>query len=326
VTDGPGAGTVTVVVPTHNRPALLEAAVRSVLLQTRPVDQILIVDDGSDPANADQVQAVAALSPTIELIHQSPATGVGSARNAGIERARGDFVLFLDDDDLIHPRLVEDGVARLAGRPDAGAVVFLYECIFTPSNLGSHYPAALLFDYQRLPVHPLRVADGGNPVPFATLERRPVTAFLRYLIPVHSCLVRRSAIGRQRFLPALKQGEDTHFWISLAAAGCRFLFDERVYAFVRRHHQNTTHSKARYVREIQACYERLLADGLLTAPDDAFLAHLKLLWFKTLSHRPGRARHLAHILAAPDQLLRETIFWLGNLRARQGLLRYYLSW
>ena len=319
------SGGVSVIIPTRDRPELAEAAVRSVLLQTRPVEQIVLVDDGTVPGLAGKLEAVRALAPTVELVRRPVARGPAAARNVGLDHARGDFLLFLDDDDLIHPRFVEDGLARLAACPSADILVFLYECIFTPSSLDASYPVALLFDYAHLASHPLRLADTGNAVPRSILEQRPVSAFLRYLIPVQSCLVRRAAIGELRFPETLRQGEDTYFWIALAAAGRRFMLDERVYAFVRRHAGNTTRSWERYMVEIQACYERLLADDLLPAPDDVFLAHLKLLWFKSRTRQPGRWSHVAHVAGSPTLLAREVGFWAANLRARRKLLQYYLA-
>jgi hypothetical protein len=128
--------------------------------------------------------------------------------------------------------------------------------------------------------------------------------------------MKRSALGDCRFPEALPQGEDTYLWISLAAAGRRFVLDGRVYAFVRLHDGNITRSRRRYVSEIQLCYERLLADGLLTSPDDAFLAHLKLLWFKVLTCRPEGWRHLRPVLGSPGLLRRELVFWTANALRR----------
>jgi len=312
-----------VVIVTQDRAHLAEASIRSVLLQTQPAAQIVLVDDGSlEPAAAARL---AELSPLIELVRLAVARGPAAARNCGLAQVRGEFVLFLDDDDLIHPRFLEDGLAVLSQRRDADVVVFLYECIFTPQSLGESYPVALLFDYERLPTQPLRIADDGNPAIRQTLEQRPVSAFLRYTIPIHSCLVRRAAIGELHFPESLRQGEDTYFWISLASAGRRFVLDDRVYSFVRRHPGNTTHSRRRYVEEIQSCYEMLLENHLLAAADDVFLAHLKLFWFKNATGRPGRLRHLAHLAASPRLLALETRFWLANLHARRRLLKYYFG-
>jgi glycosyltransferase involved in cell wall biosynthesis len=320
-----GSPRLSVVIPTLARPRLLAAAVESVLRQTRPVDQIVIVDDvspsGPDSAVVDRPDA----PPVIEILRTNGFGGAAAARNLGLEHATGTHVLFLDDDDLVHPRFCETALAAFAERPQADVVTFRYECFFEPQSLGDALPVALLFDYRTLAEHPLERIGAGNPAPADLLEARPVSAFLRYLIPVHASLARRDAIGDTRFPETLRQGEDTHFWISLAAAGRRFVARPEVYAYVRRHPGNTTRSRDRYALEIQSCYEALLAGGILRARDDAFLAHLKLLWFRVATRRRDWGSHLGAVASAPDLLFREIAFWAANLRSRRHLLRYFFG-
>jgi len=307
---------VTVVIPTRDRLELVQQSVRSVLCQTRPVNQILIIDDGSESADATGLLTLPRMSPIIELVRNDRPRGPATARNVGLERAHSDHVLFLDDDDLIHPRLVEDGLTVLTHHPEVDVVVFQYECILTPESVEEGHSPLPLANLACRPIDSPRLADRGNPVPQAVLEQNPVSAFLRFLIPIHSCFSRRSAIGNTRFPETLTQGEDTYFWIALAASGRRFGFDSRLYAYVRRHAGNLTRSRARYMWEIQGCYEKLLADGLLSSPEDAYLAHLKLLWFKLLTRRSGRRRHLAYVLRSPALFARELKFWAANACSR----------
>jgi glycosyltransferase involved in cell wall biosynthesis len=310
------AASVSVVIPTRDRPEMVEDAVRSVLSQTRPVDQIVVVDNGSEQAHSAVRSILAQLSPRIDVVRGDPPGGPAAARNIGLARASGEYIVFLDDDDLIHPCLVEEGLSVFAHSPELDAVVFMYECFHTPTAYEwctTLRPPGMLPP----PANQVRgLEDGMNPVPPAVLERSPVSAFLRFLIPINSCLIRRSAIGETRFPSSLPQGEDTYFWIALAAAGRRFRRDERTYAYVRRHPGNITRSRSRYRREIQACYEKLLADGLLRAPEDAYLAHLKLLWFRLLTGRSGWWNNLSQVLRAPVLFGRELVFWVGNLGAR----------
>ena len=67
--------TVSIVIPTRNRPGLLKNAVESVLLQTHPGAQIVIVDDGSSAENAAQVDGLASAHPAIE-IHRISSQGL----------------------------------------------------------------------------------------------------------------------------------------------------------------------------------------------------------------------------------------------------------
>ena len=275
------------------------------------MDQIVLVDDGSSPDHAARLETLAIAHREIELHRFAESRGVAAARNLAMDHARGEYILFLDDDDLIHPRLCEEGLAVLDGRRDADAVVFLYqcfqtldECFQTATDGAQTHLIGPWSDCEALGSHSRTRLASSNPVPAGFLERRPISSFLRFLIPVNSCLVRRASIGGCRFPESLRQGEDTYFWISLAAQGCRFLADSRSYAYVRRHSANTTRSRSRYELEIQGCYESLLATGLLRDPDDVLLAHLKLLLFKLARRRRGWAPNLWHVLSAPRPLTR----------------------
>lgn len=291
-----GQETVSVIIPTRNRPALLQLAVASVLRQTRPVDQIIVIDDGSD--STEWSRAGALCSPLVEVVRRSRCGGVAAARNQGLARARGDYLIFLDDDDEIDPRFVERGLAVLTESPEVDGVFFRFRTLAADPPEGTFW-----------------LAVAANPVPRATLEERPFAAFMRYLVPICSCLLRRSAVASVRFPEDLVQGEDTYFWLSLAASGRRFVLDEHAYALVRRHDGNLTRSRVRYMREIQSCYEKLLASGVLPSRDHVFLAHLKLLCFKLASGGDPRP-HLAGLLGSPHRLASEAAFWTMNLTTR----------
>ncbi len=105
---------ITVVIPSYNRRASLARALNSVLEQTRAVDQIVVVDDGSSDASAAMVTRE---YPAVELIRQ-PNCGVSAARNRGIDAACGDWIALLDSDDVWLPHKiarVRDAVARHPG-------------------------------------------------------------------------------------------------------------------------------------------------------------------------------------------------------------------
>jgi glycosyltransferase involved in cell wall biosynthesis len=315
---------VTVVVPTCGRTVFLEDALRSVLAQTHPVQQILLVDDGCPEPQRQEAQRLAGISERIEL-HCLPAhRGASAARNAGLELASGDFILFLDDDDLLHPRMLETSLAAFAGDPALDVVTCLYEMFFTPAGGDGAVLAAPLFNWRLLDQHPLRLVDRCNFVPGQLLAERPFSAFLRHLIPVNSCLVKRRAIGSVRFPEDLVQGEDTYFWLSLARHGCRFKLRDETHVYIRRHPLNLTRSRARYYDEIRPLYRRLLSERMVTEREDRFLVHLKLAYFEWHHGERPWLSHLLQVCAEPDLLLREVVkFGDTTLCARRNLLRYY---
>jgi glycosyltransferase involved in cell wall biosynthesis len=97
--------TVTVVVPTRARTLFLEDARRSLLTQTHPVHEILLVDDGSPEALREKTRLLAEISERIRFLALTTHGGTSATRNAGRDQAAGDFGLFLDNDDLLHPRM-----------------------------------------------------------------------------------------------------------------------------------------------------------------------------------------------------------------------------
>lgn len=113
-------GLVSTIIPVHNRPALLRESVASVLAQTyRPID-IIIVDDGSTDQTQHVCDELAAQHlHEVHVIHQTN-TGPGLAREAGRQIARGEFIQYLDSDDVLLPEKFSLQVAGLNAHPECG--------------------------------------------------------------------------------------------------------------------------------------------------------------------------------------------------------------
>ena len=114
------SGLVSTIIPVHNRAGLLREAVASVLAQSyRPIE-IIIVDDGSTddtPHVADMLAADP--SGDISVVHQAN-RGQGLAREAGRLRAMGEFIQYLDSDDLLLPDKFDLQVTGLRADPQCG--------------------------------------------------------------------------------------------------------------------------------------------------------------------------------------------------------------
>jgi len=104
---------VSVVIPTRDRAALVGRAIASVVAQTRPADEIVVVDDGSTDATADVVAGFPG-------VRYAPiaASGVSAARNHGLRVAGGAWLAFLDSDDEWQPRKLEVQLRALAEAPE----------------------------------------------------------------------------------------------------------------------------------------------------------------------------------------------------------------
>lgn len=106
---------VSVVIPTYNRPQLVKETVQSVLAQSVPAREIIVVDNGTN----DETRALFATELSEIVYIRMPPEGMQAARNAGIARARGEWIATLDDDDLWRPNLLEQAQPAIAdGRAD----------------------------------------------------------------------------------------------------------------------------------------------------------------------------------------------------------------
>jgi Glycosyl transferase family 2 len=110
---------VSIVVPVYNRGALLVEAVNSAVAQTyRPIE-VIIVDDASTDDTPRVIESLCARHAEVRSVRRENG-GPGLARETGRLAARGDFIQYLDSDDLLLPRKIEQQVAALRARPECG--------------------------------------------------------------------------------------------------------------------------------------------------------------------------------------------------------------
>ena len=91
---------ISVIVPVYNAVQYLETCISSIIGQTYSKLEIILVDDGSTDGSSEMCDKIAETDPRIIVIHQING-GPSKARNAGIDAASGNYVLFVDSDDYI---------------------------------------------------------------------------------------------------------------------------------------------------------------------------------------------------------------------------------
>jgi len=242
VAPAPAAGnpstlTVSVVIPAHNALEYAGDAIRSVLGQSRPALEVILVDDGSED---DTARKVSLEFPQVRLLKQ-PHRGVAAARNRGWRAARGELIGFLDSDDRYLPDKLEVQVPMLERDPRLGLVHSGW-----------------------------RLADAAGA---ATSEKRPWGQVPRldlesWLLwkPVFlgGMLIRRSwleAVGG--FSEDLHQAEDVDLILRLALAGCRADWCKQVTLVKRQHEKNLTRRGAQQVHSLAEVLERFFAQPRL---------------------------------------------------------------
>ena len=114
-----------VIIPAYNAARFLDRCLRSLQAQTLPDWEAICVDDGCRDGTGEILDRFAAEDPRIKAIHKAN-EGVGAARNDAMRMASGQFVVFLDSDDFLHPRLME--ICRdLAERDGSDVVAINYD-------------------------------------------------------------------------------------------------------------------------------------------------------------------------------------------------------
>ena len=105
---------VSVVIPAYNAQSTIARALQSVADQTFQVTEVIVIDDASTDNTIEKVVEYSKNSKiTIQLLHSDRNTGPGSARNRGWDNSKGEFIAFLDADDVWHPRKLEIQVREM---------------------------------------------------------------------------------------------------------------------------------------------------------------------------------------------------------------------
>jgi glycosyltransferase involved in cell wall biosynthesis len=259
---------ITVVMPAYNASFFIVDAMRSVLDQDYPNIELIVVDDGSSDGTA---AAAERFDDRVRVVRQRNA-GPAAARNRGLEAAKGDFIAFLDADDVWLPGKLTAQVRYLQDHPETG-VVFGGFMLWHPTVDGAFVP----------PPEPHN-ADGPLKLVAACSGWIYKDLLLDSVVCIITAMVRKSvldAVGN--FDESLRTGEDYDFWLR---ASRQFRADklDRALACYRLHPGGTTKVPRAENNEYRVLQKNLALYGS-TGPDnlaptaDALRARLFKLCF-----------------------------------------------
>lgn len=232
---------VSVITPTYNRAYCLPNTIESVLAQTHSNWELILVDDGSTDGTREMIAVRYGYEPRIRYICQ-PNAGVSNARNNGIRHAAGDFVAFLDSDDLWKPWKLETQLACMDALPEVGMVWTDMEAIdpdghvVDPRHLRTMYSAYKLFNLDTLFTRKQSLGDispalpkTGEPDPAATVYSGEIYSamIMGSLVHTSTVLLRKQRVNLVRaFDEDLKiSGEDFDFHLRTCKYGPVALVD-----------------------------------------------------------------------------------------------------
>lgn len=283
------AHSVSVITPCYNGSRYLRATIASVLAQTYPALEMIVVDDGSTD---DSAAIGESFGRPVRVIRQSN-QGESVARNMGIAEARGSYLMFLDADDLLHPSALEELAAAAAG-----GVAVMGVARFT--------------------------ADPSRPDSVIEARWREFfpTVIETNFGPPHMCLYPTEIVRRVGgYNAALRWSEDWDFVAQVALTGVKLTSIPLVGAYYRIHakSQFATNSLANRSRGHVAVLERL-GNRILERPELLEDHGERLFWALWTSVRRAREKGVSWSELVPAARLLRQLATVGPRDLREGRL------
>lgn len=221
---------VSVIIPAFNHNRFIGQAIESVLNQNFSSLEIIVVDDGSIDETATAVQKY---SHRICYIRQSHA-GVSAARNRGLSLSHGEYIVFLDSDDIFLPHKLAQQVAYLDAHPTIGGV----------------HSGWRLIDKDGRPL--------GEVKPWQVAPRLDLKTWLLWKpVLLGAMMLRRDWLERSTgFDPQLQQAEDVDLLWRLSLQGCRFDWLRRTTVGYRQHGKNSVLNSRQQAQNLNDLVEK----------------------------------------------------------------------
>ncbi len=239
---------VSVVIPCFNREKSLGDAITSALRQTLPAAEIVVVDDGSTDGSAAVAEC---FGPPVRVIRRANG-GAAAARNRGIAEATGDWIAFLDSDDVWAPEKLQRQAAAAEVFPEADVVfcdtvVKEGECVRIASRFGLGG------------VYGREIKRKG---PFALYDRSLFVNMLEQSRCITSAVLVRRELAELRFPEHIWGSEDWALWLTLALR-YRFASVDETLVTMYVAHDNLTRNTSRVMRNDVATLKDILCDAVL---------------------------------------------------------------
>jgi glycosyltransferase involved in cell wall biosynthesis len=214
---------ISVIVPTYNSSKTIERALQSVFNQSRPADEIIVIDDGSSD---DTVDILNKYREKIVIISQTN-SGAAAARNRAVERSSGDLIAFLDSDDMWHPQKLEIQAAVFENDASVGISSTWFYSV-PKDALGREENISTI-----------------NKTGLAIREAQFNKVFLKPFLATPTVMLKRATfISKNGFDESLTTAEDVDLWLRFCFTEKYMLIENRLcWVFVQ---ANSLSSRATY--------------------------------------------------------------------------------
>lgn len=210
---------LSIIVPVYNAEKYLDRTIKNILEQTFTDFELLLIDDGSKDCSGSICDNWSKKDGRIKVIHQEN-TGVGGARNTGLDIAQGDYIGFVDNDDLIHPQMYEI-LLGVADKESADIVMSFAALVNEDAKLGVeqldlpsiHYQKVdTLYQYSSL--YSSSITDGPYRSIWNKIYKKSLIGNVRFpLIGAEDAVFNNRIYGLTEVFVLLDNDVNLYFWI-----------------------------------------------------------------------------------------------------------------
>ena len=241
---------ISIIVPCYDQAQYLDDCLQSILDQTYTNWECIIVNDGS-PDNTERIADEWLQKDSRFKYIKKINGGLSSARNAGLHIASGDFIQFLDSDDLLAPTKLFESITLFQQNNSLDIVItnfYMFDGLNSQKNVSFSRLSTIDFNFNTI------VNDWD----------------INFTIPIHCAIFKKSAIGSLQFNENLKAKEDWLFWIQLFKKSPKVSFINQELAGYRRHQMSMTQSTL-YMQNSQEIAIQYIKNELSIAQYEIFL-------------------------------------------------------
>ncbi|MFY0606018.1 MAG: glycosyltransferase family 2 protein [Cyclobacteriaceae bacterium] len=248
--------TFSIIIPVYQQVTHLREALESALNQTTPPLEVIVVDDGSELLYADHIREICTNVDGVQLIRIDQNQGVSHARNAGAKVAKGNYLIFLDADDLMDAVFLESCTNALAKNP---ADVLMGKSLLFKGELDQKTFSKKQKTYQYLTQK------------YHLSSPRQPSYISIYCPAIHGLVFKKRVFDRFHFNESLRYGEDRFLMLQLRYEGLTIVPVDLTAGYYRLGSSAgyPTNSKLEYV------HSTLKTDFLLSREDRAYLLFLR---------------------------------------------------
>lgn len=284
---------VSIIVPAFNLENYIDKTLESIVQQTFLDWEALVIDDDSSDNTSKIIKRWTLRDERIRFLRNQKSKGPSGARNTGIDNARGQWVAFLDGDDMFERNALESRIEAAKANPSCRFISGDFKNLSEGDTSGKPFSETNV--YWRECLH-----GDGDLQTAPRLIYDPIQLFLKASLTCTDCVMVHTQLLRDLsgFNESFKTAEDNHLWMRLAASVDNMLFVPKSMAYYRKRADSLTQQDRAVHKNSIATYRNLLADPLFLDKKEDLLRSIRRFSHSNSFHYRQQGEKLLAIYSA----------------------------